>query len=127
MLDYFGPNEEVVDTSTSVDPLLIDALLDDLNTPLALMRLREMYRLVKTQNKSIEEFVAALNWIGIRNISKPGFFHPGFDTHLLKAVQSPRKLNSAIFLLIERPSQTVVPKPLIGFWITYQVPASLFN
>jgi cysteinyl-tRNA synthetase len=85
VLDYFGPNEEVVDTSTSVDPLLIDALLDDLNTPLALMRLREMYRLVKTQNKSIEEFVAALNWIGIRNISKPGFFHPGFDAHLFES------------------------------------------
>ncbi len=89
VLDYFSPNEEIVDTTANVDPLLIDALLDDLNTPLALMRLREMYRLVKTQNKPIEEFVAALKWIGIRNIGKPGFFHPGFDAHLFESGPKP--------------------------------------
>jgi cysteinyl-tRNA synthetase len=88
-LDYFRPGEEMVDPMATIDEKLIDALADDLNTPLALTRLREMYRLAKEQKQPIEDFVAALHWIGIRNIGKPGFFHPGFDGHMFDSGPKP--------------------------------------
>jgi cysteinyl-tRNA synthetase len=89
VVDHFGPNEDIVQIANDIDQQLVDALSDDLNTPLALMRLREMYRLVKSQNMPVEEFVAALAWIGLRNLDKPGFFHPGFDAHIFESGPKP--------------------------------------
>jgi cysteinyl-tRNA synthetase len=88
VLDYAG--EELGSLAEeSIDGQLIDALVDDLNTPLMLTRLREIYRLVKAQKYSVEAFVAALRWIGIRNVNKPGFFHPGFDARLFESGPKP--------------------------------------
>jgi cysteinyl-tRNA synthetase len=90
VLDYFYAGEELGSLAEeSIDGQLIDALVDDLNTPLMLTRLREIYRLVKAQKYSVEAFVAALRWIGIRNVNKPGFFHPGFDARLFESGPKP--------------------------------------
>jgi len=85
ILDYFLPTENIVPLATEVDEKLVEALSDDLNTPLALARLREMYRLTKAEERPIEEFVATLHWLGFRNLNKPGFFHPGFDGHMFES------------------------------------------
>jgi len=89
VVDYFSPDEDIVSVGAEIDQKLIYALSDDLNTPLALTRLREMYRLVKNQEQPIEEFVAALHFVGIRNVGKPGFFHPGFDANLFESGPRP--------------------------------------
>jgi cysteinyl-tRNA synthetase len=90
VLDYFFPGEALgAPTKDGIDNKLVDALLDDLNTPLALARVREMYRLVKSEKHPIEPFVAALQWLGFRNVAKPGFFHPGFDGHLFESGPKP--------------------------------------
>ena len=68
-----------------LDQGIVRALADDLNTPLALARLREMFKLAKHGRYSVQEFGFALLWMGFRNLNQPGFFHPGFDAHLLKS------------------------------------------
>jgi len=87
LVDYSPVDPEVFEGN--VDQEFIDALLDDLNTPLALTRLREMYRSVKVSEAPVEQFVSALHWIGIRNFTKPGFFHPGFDARLFESGPKP--------------------------------------
>jgi len=89
-LDYFDPNEDLgIPVEDDIDKKFVDALSDDLNSPLALARIREMYRLVKSEKHPIEPFVATVRWIGIRNVTKPGFFHPGFDAHLFESGPQP--------------------------------------
>jgi cysteinyl-tRNA synthetase len=89
VLDYFDPNEDLRNFFGAVDEELLAALADDLNTPNALARLREMYRLTKREEMPIENFIAALSWFGFRNLSKPGFFHPGFDASLYQSGPQP--------------------------------------
>ncbi len=89
VLDYFLPDEDIGHVNAEADQNFIEALSDDLNTPLALTRLREMYRLVKSEELPIEKFVATLRWLGFRNINKPGYFHPGFDLHLFESGPKP--------------------------------------
>jgi cysteinyl-tRNA synthetase len=85
VLEFFEPTEDLTLVKTSPDDRLVDVLEDDLNTPMALTRIREMYRLVKEDRASIETFVASLQWFGFRNLNRPGFFHPGFDAHLFRS------------------------------------------
>jgi len=85
VLEFFDPTEDLTAVEAPLDKKLIDSLEDDLNTPMALTRTREMYRSVKEGKTSIETFVASLQWFGFRNLSKPGFFHPGFDANLFES------------------------------------------
>ncbi len=89
ILDYFNAIESLMDVEADLDSELINALRDDLNTPLALARLREMYRLTKSEKSSIESFIVALRWLGFRNINRPGFFHPSFDAHIYSSGPKP--------------------------------------
>jgi cysteinyl-tRNA synthetase len=99
VLDYFYPGETLsAPTKDDIDNKLVDALLDDLNTPLALARVREMYRLVKSEKHPVEPFVAALQWLGFRNVAKPGFFHPGFDGHLFESGPKPSLIQQQIIV-----------------------------
>ncbi len=97
VLEFFEPTEDLTLVKSSLDDKLIDALEDDFNTPKALARIREIYRLVKEDKASIEIFVASLQWFGFRNLNKPGFFHPGFDANLfLSGPQIDEKLRAEI-------------------------------
>jgi len=89
VLDYFPPTENLEGLDAVVDRKVIDALSDDLNSPLALTRLREMYRLVKSREQPIEGFIATLKWLGIRNLNRPGFFHLGFDARIYESGPRP--------------------------------------
>jgi cysteinyl-tRNA synthetase len=85
VLEFFDPTDDLTTVAAPLDEKLIDSLADDLNTPMALTRIREMYRLVKGGKTSIEPFVVGLQWFGFRNLNKPGFFHPGFDANLFES------------------------------------------
>jgi cysteinyl-tRNA synthetase len=82
VLDFLEPEETLDEIEGAPDEKLAEALLDDLNTPLALTRIREMYRLAKNGKFSIETFIVSLRLLGFRNLNKPGFFHPGFDARI---------------------------------------------
>jgi cysteinyl-tRNA synthetase len=97
VLEFFDPNEDLARIDGSIDEKLIESLMDDLNTSMALTRIREMSRLVKNDQLSIETFIASLRFMGLRNLGKPGFFHPGFDANLFKSgPQIDEKLQSNI-------------------------------
>jgi cysteinyl-tRNA synthetase len=85
VLEFFDPTDDLTTVAAPLDEKLIDSLADDLNTPMALTRIREMYRSVKGDKTSIETFVSALQWFGFRNLTKPGFFHSGFDANLFES------------------------------------------
>jgi cysteinyl-tRNA synthetase len=85
VLEFFNPNEDLATVESPIDDKLIESLEDDLNTPMALTRVREMYRSVKADKVSIDTFVASLKGLGFRNLNKSGFFHPGFDANLFRS------------------------------------------
>jgi cysteinyl-tRNA synthetase len=85
VLDFFDPTDDLKMIEAPLDERVIEALQDDLNTPMALTRLREMYRLAKSGSFSIDTFVVTLRELGFRNINKSGFFHPGFDANLFRS------------------------------------------
>ena len=61
----------------SVDSQLIAALSDDLNTPLAIARLHEMYALAKKDEKYLGVFYASLQFLGISekiNLAASAYF-----------------------------------------------------
>ncbi len=94
VLDYFGPNESLLDTAIDVDTGIVSALLDDLNTPLALARLREMYHLTKDRELPIEVFTTSLLWMGFRNMNRPGFFHSGFEAKVFPSGPRPDQVQA---------------------------------
>lgn len=63
------------DAAIPGDPIFFEALSDDLNTPLAISRLRELFREAETGNKnSAEKFVRFVRFLGFQRLDKPGFF-----------------------------------------------------
>jgi cysteinyl-tRNA synthetase len=95
ILEYFDASEDLAPIEATVDAKLVEALSDDLNTPMALARLREIYRLVQRQKLSVEEFVVALRFLGFRQLNKAGFFHPGFDANLFESGPQIKESNVA--------------------------------
>ncbi|WP_409997630.1 cysteine--tRNA ligase [Bradyrhizobium sp. SZCCHNR3078] len=97
VVDLVGPTRELVKSNDAPDDRLVEALADDLNTPKAITRLREMYHLVKSGRLPVDSFVASLSALGFRNINKPGFFHPGFDASVyLSGPQIDQKIQADI-------------------------------
>jgi cysteinyl-tRNA synthetase len=66
--------------SSKVDPDLIKALYDDLNTQEAFTILRNLHESKSKQD--LMSFIASLQFLGFKNINKPGFFQQGFTAHL---------------------------------------------
>ncbi len=85
VLEFFSPTEDLTAVEGRLDERVVASLEDDLNTPMALTRLREMFRSVKNRKAPIGPFVATLRGLGFRNINKSGFFHPGFDANLYRS------------------------------------------
>ncbi len=57
---------------------IVDALSDDLNTPNAIVALRELYTRAKKGNMDDElEFASACKFLGFRKLDKPGLFRVG--------------------------------------------------
>ena len=73
-------------TRGRLDEGVVDALCDDLNTPLALTRLRDSYR--RARGGRIDErasFAASAQLLGFRHLTKPGYFDLGFSGNFFES------------------------------------------
>jgi cysteinyl-tRNA synthetase len=68
--------------AAEIDAGVIEALLDDLNTPLALSRLHHLFEAAAREKESTLAFARAAAFLGFRHLNKPGFFHTGFARDL---------------------------------------------
>ena len=64
--DYLPPVEDLTEVKGDFDTETIDALADDLNTPLAITRVREMVRRVQHSNLPAESLVVTLASLGLK-------------------------------------------------------------
>ena len=81
--------EQGIDATTNLDALggtvdeyVVDALADDLNTPLAIKRLRELFEKAKSGSAELSAFVATARFMGIEKLNMPGYFDTGFSANL---------------------------------------------
>jgi len=59
------------------EPEFIEALADDLNTPLAIARLRSLFSEAKRSETAAVRFARALRFLGLKHLDKPGFYESG--------------------------------------------------
>jgi cysteinyl-tRNA synthetase len=85
IVDWFGFHVDL-ERKGHPDPGVVDALSDDLNTPLALTRLRDLYERAEaggeTERKS---FAAAARLLGFRHLDKHGYFDLGFSGNFFES------------------------------------------
>jgi cysteinyl-tRNA synthetase len=68
------------------DTAVIDALSDDLNAPLALARLRDLYERAQAGGEAERKsFAASARLLGFQHLDKPGYFDPGFSANLFES------------------------------------------
>jgi cysteinyl-tRNA synthetase len=84
LLDFFDPTDDL-DGLSDPDAKLLEALCDDLNTPLAITRLREMFTLAQKGEMPAQDFAASARWMGFHHLNHSGFFHPGFEARLFES------------------------------------------
>ncbi|HZZ25187.1 MAG TPA: cysteine--tRNA ligase [Roseiarcus sp.] len=73
-------------TRGSPDEGVVDALCDDLNTPMALTRLRDSYRRARGGGSDERaSFAASAQLLGFRHLSKPGYFDLGFSGNFFES------------------------------------------
>jgi len=72
-------------TEGAIDSGVVDALLDDLNTPLALSRLHHLFQGAERSEGGAVEFARAATFLGFRHLARPGFFHAGFAASLFES------------------------------------------
>jgi cysteinyl-tRNA synthetase len=82
VVDRYGYNPNFEEIGGNVDDSLIEALSDDLNTPLALMKLDELFDRTRRREVDSRTFVATARFLGFSTLAKPGFFHLGFSANL---------------------------------------------
>jgi cysteinyl-tRNA synthetase len=80
--ERLGGNLDFAKPADDIDAGVIDALLDDLNTPLALTRLHHLFEAATRDRESTLAFARAAVFLGFRHLNKPGFFHTGFARDL---------------------------------------------
>ena len=80
--------------SCPVDPQVTHALSDDLNTPSALTKVRELYNRAKDGNFETKgSFASTLKFLGFKNVYSPGLFESG--------VQGKNVGNAGLFIHLE--------------------------
>jgi cysteinyl-tRNA synthetase len=85
LIDRLGDEFVSRGYSGTIDAEVIEALADDLNAPLAIARLREMFKEVKRNADISSDFARTLAFLGIKNLDKPGFFDAGFNAHFFES------------------------------------------
>jgi cysteinyl-tRNA synthetase len=85
----FGEAAESASTDGQVDPELLDALSDNLNTHLALARLDKLFHLTRSKPECAANFVKSFSFLGFRHLNKPGFFQYGFVAKLYESGPQP--------------------------------------
>ncbi|PPC81295.1 MAG: cysteine--tRNA ligase [Hyphomicrobium sp.] len=80
------------------DADLISVLQDDLNSPAALTRLRELFGLAKAGKLSWQDFLANARFLGFKNLHRPGFFHPHIMGNVFESGPQPNLQDQRLFL-----------------------------
>jgi len=80
----FDENLDFATKGGPVDAGVIDALSDDLNTPLALSRLHHLFEVARREEYAAIEFARAASFLGFRNLTRPGVFRTGFARKLFE-------------------------------------------
>ncbi len=69
-----------------IDSVLVKALSDDLNTPLAIARLSQLAQTAKHSRDAAKTFLANLTFLGLdKNIDKPGYFYESFTASMFES------------------------------------------
>ena len=82
---HFDENVKLDQVSGLVDPVVIAALSDDLNTPAALSALHKTFNRAIAGEISSEDFVRTACFLGFRHLNRPGFFHDGFTANIAES------------------------------------------
>jgi cysteinyl-tRNA synthetase len=75
---HFDGKDDLASSDAEIDAGVIEALLDDLNTPLALSRLHQLFEAAGRDEHSAVAFARTASFFGFRHLRKPGFFQAGF-------------------------------------------------
>jgi cysteinyl-tRNA synthetase len=81
-LDNYGLEVTLADINGDVDKDVLDALTDDLNTPLAISKLQELYERARKEKSLRADFFATVRFFGFQNLRKPGYFDLGFSANI---------------------------------------------
>ena len=85
IVDWFGFHVDF-ESIGRPDATVVDALSDDLNTALALTRLRELHERARTgEEKQRKNFAASARLLGFRHLDKPGYFDFGFTGNFFES------------------------------------------
>jgi cysteinyl-tRNA synthetase len=85
IVDWFGVHVDF-ESKGRPDAGVVDALSDDLNTPLALTRLRNLYERARAGEEGRRtSFAASARLLGFRHLDKPGYFDLGFSGNFFES------------------------------------------
>jgi cysteinyl-tRNA synthetase len=85
---------DLAGTDREQDAELENALKDDLNTPLALARLRELFREAKRSSAAIPPLFRGIRLLGFQQLRKPGYFTGGVVSPSVNISDEQRQLRS---------------------------------
>jgi cysteinyl-tRNA synthetase len=85
IVDVYGSDTNLDQVGGKVDEDVIESLADDLNTPLAISKLRNLFARAKSNDAQRANFVTTAKFFGFMNLQKPGFFHLGFSANLYES------------------------------------------
>jgi cysteinyl-tRNA synthetase len=85
VVDRFGFNPDLEAIAGHVDTDFLHVLANDLNTPLALGRLHQLYQFARSNDHYLPTFVATAIFMGFSRLSKPGYYYDGFSANLIQS------------------------------------------
>src|SRR4029077_9002538 len=77
------PNSEAI--AGQIDTDFLHILSNDLNTPLALGRLQELFHLARSNQIDPNIFASTANFIGFTNLTRPGFYYQRYSANLFSS------------------------------------------
>ena len=90
LADHFDESADFSALGHAIDAEILDALSDDLNTPLALSRLHQLFEAAERDTSSVVQFALAVSFFGFKHLQRPGFFHARFGGSPLGVEESRR-------------------------------------
>ena len=83
--DELGEDANLDLLGGKIDEALVAVLADDLNSPQAIARLHELFALARAKSIPLEDFVATARFLGLRQLNKPGYFHPHINAKMFES------------------------------------------
>jgi cysteinyl-tRNA synthetase len=77
------PNHEAI--AGQIDTDFLHILSNDINTPLALGRLQELFHLARSNQIDPNIFASTANFLGFTNLTRPGFYYQRYSANLFSS------------------------------------------